>query len=206
MSSNRKQLTLSSLAATLVLGTGLIASPARARMPIELLDVQGGGSASLPSYLQCVPYARLISGIQLFGDAHTWWKQAEGQYARGFTPKAGAVMAFKPHGAMTLGHVAAVSRVIDKRHILLRHSNWSPINGKRGQIEDNVMAVDVSEANDWSEVRVWFDPIQGLGSTRWPVQGFIYNKKTAPGREHGLARSGWKADPIGAIIAAFVEQ
>jgi surface antigen len=131
---------------------------------------------SLP-YIQCVPYARKVSGIQLFGDAHTWWDQAAGRYARGARPRVGAVMAFRPHGAMRLGHVAAISRIIDARTVLLRHANWSPIGGRRGQLEDNVRAVDVSPAGDWSEVRVWYAPLGGLGTTRWPVEGFIYNQK-----------------------------
>ena len=78
---------------------------------------------------------------------------------------------------MELGHVAAVSRIIDSRTVLLRHANWSLINGARGQIENDVRAIDVSENNDWSKVRVWFAPIQGIGGTAWPVQGFIYNEK-----------------------------
>lgn len=143
---------------------------------IDFDDVSGGGSAELPPYLQCVPYARQVSGIQIFGDAWTWWDQAADRYERGFRPKVGAVMAFKPHGNMRLGHVAAVSRVVNSRTVLLRHANWSPINGRRGQIEDNVRAVDVSPDNDWSEVRVWFDPIQAIGGTSWPIQGFIYNR------------------------------
>ncbi len=128
-------------------------------------------------YIQCVPYARKVSGIQLYGDAHTWWDQAAGRYARGTRPKVGAVMAFRPYGAMQLGHVAAVSRVIDSRTVLLRHANWSPIDGRRGQMEDNVRAVDVSPAGDWSAVRVWYAPLGGLGTTHWPVEGFIYNQK-----------------------------
>ena len=32
------------------------------------------------TYWQCVPFARLISGIQIFGDARTWWGQATGKY------------------------------------------------------------------------------------------------------------------------------
>jgi len=130
-------------------------------------------SDALP-YVECVPYARQASGIQLFGDAHTWWDQADGQYARGHVPVPGAVMSFRPHGGMRLGHVAMVSKVIDTRTVLLRHSNWSPIDGRRGQAEVDVRAVDVSEANDWSEVRVWYAPIGDLGTTRWPVDGFIY--------------------------------
>lgn len=128
-------------------------------------------------YLQCVPYARQISGIQIYGDALTWWDQAEGKYARGSRPKVGAVMSFRPYGRMELGHVAAVSRVIDSRTVLLRHANWSPIDGRRGQIENDVRAVDVSPANDWSEVRVWYAPIGNLGTTAWPVNGFIYPEK-----------------------------
>jgi surface antigen len=135
-----------------------------------------GRDFALP-YIQCVPYARKVSGIQLYGDAHTWWDQAAGRYARGTRPKVGAVMAFRPYGAMQLGHVAAVSRIVDSRTVLLRHANWSPIDGRRGQPEDNVRAVDVSPANDWSEVRVWYAPLGGLGTTHWPVEGFIYNRK-----------------------------
>jgi hypothetical protein len=32
--------------------------------------------------LQCVPYARAQSGIEIRGNAGTWWAQAEGRYAR----------------------------------------------------------------------------------------------------------------------------
>lgn len=148
--------------------------------------VTGGGGTHLPPYLQCVPYARQVSGINIFGDAWTWWNQADGRYARGYRPKVGAVMALRPHGNSRLGHVAAVSRIVDSRTILIRHANWSPINGRRGQIEDNVRVVDVSEGNDWSMVRIWFAPIQALGGSQWPVQGFIYPAK--PGRTEALSR------------------
>jgi surface antigen len=179
-------------------------TPTQASPIDDILAVSGGGSMKLPPYLQCVPYARQVSGIRLFGDAHTWWHQAEGRYARGFTPKVGAVMAFRPHGKMVLGHVAAVSRIIDSRTILVRHANWSIIHGRRGQIENDVEAVDVSPNNDWSAVRVWFDPIKSLGSTAWPVEGFIYNAR--PGHaDHGLTRGGRQTDPIGQLIAAFMK-
>jgi len=135
----------------------------------------------LPAYLQCVPYAREFSGIGIYGDAHSWWDQAKGRYKRGRSPKIGAVMAFRPHRNMKLGHVAAVSKVINRRTILLSHSNWSPINGRRGQIEHNVRAVDVSPNNDWSAVRVWYHPLQALGKTAWPVAGFIYGDKAKRG-------------------------
>ena len=198
-------------AAAVTLGLPALAGTAQARPAVFGFAgiggddglVDGGGSVALPPFLQCVPYARSVTGISIFGDAHTWWGQAEGRYARGFLPKVGAVMAFKPHGKMVLGHVAAISRIVDSRTVLLRHANWSLIHGRRGQIENDVKAVDVSPANDWSEVRVWFDPIKSLGSTHWPVQGFIY--KTRPhANEHGLSRGGGMSDPIGAIIAVFM--
>ena len=141
-------------------------------------------------YLQCVPYARKVSGIQIYGDAWTWWDQAENLYARGNRPRVGAVMSFRPYGNMRLGHVAAVSRVIDSRTVLLRHANWSLIDGRRGQIEDNVRAVDVSDNNDWSAVRVWFAPIASLGTTRWPLNGFIYPEPVKPGKGGTVLASG----------------
>jgi len=161
-----------------LLALAAIAGPAGARATIDVDDAAGGGGGlRLPGYLQCVPYARQVSGIQIYGDARTWWDQADGRYARGKAPRVGAVMAFRPHGAMRLGHVAAVSDILDSRTVLLRHANWSPINGRRGQIEDDVRAIDVSPNNDWSQVRVWFAPIRALGGTTWPVSGFIYNQK-----------------------------
>ncbi len=148
------------------------AAVGQARQPVDQPAV-----LELAPYLQCVPYARQLTGIQIYGDARTWWQQAEGRYERGKTPRVGAVMAFVPYRNMTLGHVAAVSQVIDSRTVLLDHANWSPIGGRRGQIERNVRAVDVSPGNDWSQVRVWYDPIGGLGTTEWPVHGFIYGNR-----------------------------
>ena len=163
----------------------LLTGGAAISAPLDLDSTLGGNAAPGTSqnapYLQCVPYARQVTGIQLFGDAHTWWDQAAGHYRRGREPRVGAVMSFHPYGSMVLGHVAAVSRVIDARTVLLRHANWSPINGRRGQIEDGVRAIDVSPDNDWSEVRVWFAPLQALGITRWPINGFIYPQKARGG-------------------------
>ncbi len=96
-------------------------------------------------------------------------------------------MAFRPHRKMKLGHVAAVSKVIDSRTVLLDHANWSPINGRRGQIERDVKAIDVSPNNDWSEVRVWYAPIQALGKASWPVHGFIYGDGKPNAQPRSLA-------------------
>jgi hypothetical protein len=140
--------------------------------------------------LQCVPYARALTGIEIKGDAHSWWDQAEGRYARGEHPKVGAVMAFRPYGNMRLGHVAAVRRIVDPRTILISHANWSTIDGVRGHIEEDVRVIDVSEENDWSRVRVWYTPNAALGTTEWPVHGFIYPAKTRGLAEGRRAVSG----------------
>jgi surface antigen len=180
------------------------ASPAWANSA-ELPAASGSApsQAELTPYLQCVPYARDRSGVQIFGDARTWWDQAAGRYKRGNQPLPGAVMAFRPSGNMVLGHVAAVARVIDNRTVLLDHANWSPIGGRRGQIERGVKAVDVSPANDWSQVRVWYDPLQGLGTTAWPVAGFIYNQRDDGAPFGGRRVLATGAHPATAIPAAI---
>ncbi|HEY1415908.1 MAG TPA: CHAP domain-containing protein [Caulobacteraceae bacterium] len=132
------------------------------------------GGVFAEDYWQCVPFARLVSGIQIFGDARTWWSQAAGKYARGYTPKAGAVLCFKPTGRMALGHVAVVTQVLTDRVIQITHANWSMIDGDRGHVEKNVTVVDVSPAGDWSQVKVWNDPSRNLGTTTYPTYGFIY--------------------------------
>lgn len=194
----------------LALSLGLVlacAIPAQARSDFETNGNNGGSNRELAPYLQCVPYAREVTGIRIYGDAHTWWSQAKGRYKRGSRPKAGAVMAFRPVGNMRLGHVAAVSRVINSRTVLLRHANWSPINGKRGQVEKDVRAIDVSPNNDWSKVRVWYDPLGGLGAKHWPLLGFIYNEgpRAAPARTRiakaSPSRPARSNDPIADIIA-----
>ncbi|PHR18457.1 MAG: CHAP domain-containing protein [Sphingopyxis sp.] len=125
-------------------------------------------------YIQCVPFARQLSGIQIYGDAHSWWDQAEGVYQRGSRPAEGAVLSLPGYGPMRLGHVAVVRKIIDDRTILISHANWSPIDGRRGKIERKVIAKDVSPHNDWSLVRIWYAPIGKLGTTAYPVNGFIY--------------------------------
>ncbi|SFJ52700.1 CHAP domain-containing protein [Caulobacter sp. UNC279MFTsu5.1] len=143
---------------------------------ISLVPMSG---AVADGYWQCVPFARLMSGIQIFGDARTWWSQAVGKYDTGFVPRAGAVLCFKPTARMNLGHVAFVSQVLTDRVIQVTHANWSIIDGGRGQIEKDVTVVDVSPAGDWSQVKVWYDPIRDLGTTVYPTHGFIYQNNQA---------------------------
>ncbi|ESQ80246.1 CHAP domain-containing protein [Asticcacaulis sp. YBE204] len=135
-------------------------------------------------YWQCVTFARSITGMNIFGDAWTWWEGASGKYDKGFSPKAGAVLVFRPQGKMKLGHVAVVSQVVTERVIQITHANWSPINGSRGQVEKDVTVVDVSDKGDWSKVKVWYGPIADLGTTVYPTYGFIY-QAAQKGQEMG---------------------
>lgn len=150
------------------------------------------------TYWQCVPFARLISGIQIFGDARTWWSQAVGKYETGITPKAGAVLCFKPTSRMRLGHVAVVSQVLTDRVVQITHANWSPIEGSRGKVEKDVTVIDVSPAGDWSQVKVWYDPNRDLGGSTYAVHGFIYPDATAK----MLASTGVTRFQNGAIAVA----
>ncbi len=139
-------------------------------------------------FWQCAPYARMISGVEIYGNAHTWWSQAEGRYQRGREPRVGSVLAFESTRRMRLGHVATVSRVVNDREVLLTHANWS----RRGGVERDVRAVDVSAAGDWSEVKVWYGPNGGLGTSTYPTRGFIYSGE-APA-----------AEPVAPVILAPV--
>lgn len=164
------------------------------RNPQSTRDSVLGSNASLePSadYLECVPYARATSGIQLYGDAHTWWGQAQGRYATGTAPRVGAVMAIPSYASSKLGHVATVSQIVDARTIQLDHANWSV----PGKIERNVIALDVSAGNDWSKVRIWYGPSRSLGGTHWPISGFIYNTKPSATPRLELARTQGQTSP-----------
>lgn len=114
----------------------------------------------------CVPFARDISGVELRGNAHTWWGQAAGRYARTKNPQIGAVMNFQATKRMPMGHVAVVSQIVNNRRILIDHANWT-----RNRVSLNMAVIDVSEKNDWSRVRLE-DSAQRLGSV-YPVYGFI---------------------------------
>jgi len=146
---------------------------------ILLASVAVAPSAANAQSIQCAPFARMFSGIQLFGAAASWWNQAVGKYLRGSTPQIGSVMVFKAIGSMRSGHVATVTDIVSDRVIKITHANWSIIDGRRGQVERDVTVVDASADNDWSKVKVWFAPIQKVGNTAYPVNGFIYKGSQA---------------------------
>ncbi|MBB3909781.1 CHAP domain-containing protein [Sphingomonas desiccabilis] len=152
-------------------------------------------------FWQCAPYAREISGIDIHGNANTWWNQAAGKYERGNTPKEGAVLSFEASRRMRMGHVAMVSKVVSDREVLLTHANWS----RRGGIERDVRAVDVSAAGDWSEVRVWFGPVGGLGTSSYSTNGFIYSGRAPQTETLGTVEIASGGNNLGKGITALVD-
>lgn len=146
------------------------------------------GTPSAAAPWQCVTFARAFSGIDLHGNAATWWDQAAGRYTQGNVPRVGGVLVFKATAAMRVGHVATVSAVVSPREIRVTHANWSPIDGHRGRVENDVAVVDTSDAGDWSRVRVWYGPAGDLGRRDYPVYGFIYGAPSlAPATQTAIA-------------------
>ena len=134
-----------------------------------------GGYAAVsgePAAVECAPFARQETGIQLYGDAASWWDQAEGRYERQAEPVEGGVLVFRRSGRLPYGHVSVVAQRVSDREIRVTQANWV-----HHRITRNEPVLDVSPGNDWSRVRVWWAPSNGLGSTVYPTYGFI-----APGR------------------------
>ena len=159
----------------LALLTGACLSLTPATASAHLHTRHGAASARFATYharrlpvLQCVAFAKEASDVQLSGNAVDWWDNAAGVYARGQRPEIGSVLSFQANGRMPLGHVAVVSNVVDSRSIIIDQSHWN----SRG-VSRNISVVDVSEANDWSAVRVELAHADTYGSI-YPTNGFIY--------------------------------
>ena len=119
---------------------------------------------------ECVPYARMLSGVQIWGDAVTWWTQAETKYVRSGRPAEGSVLVLRGWNDERRGHVAVVKVILSERMIRVDHANWM----HKGEVSINVPVVDVSPANDWSQVRVWHVPGNYWGGRTYEAQGFIH--------------------------------
>ena len=89
-------------------------------------------------------------------------------------PRSYADVGGAPNACMAGLDAVGGGAVISERVIRVTHANWSPINGRRGQVEENVEVTDVSPANDWTQVRVYYAPLKGLGTSAYPTNGFIY--------------------------------
>jgi hypothetical protein len=124
--------------------------------------------------LQCVPYARRHSRIEIRGDAWAWWVKAKGHYRRGSRPAVGSVLVLRRKGD-SRGHLAVVTRILGDREIIASHANWL----NRGQIHVDTPIRDVSPKNNWSAVRVWYTPANVLGKSVYPAYGFIYPPTSA---------------------------
>jgi len=126
--------------------------------------------------LFCVEYARMRSGLAVFGDAKHWWARAKNLYARLPHPVEEAVMVFSGSKRLKRGHVAVVTEIVGPRQIIVDQANWQ----NRGEIDHATPVLDVSAKNDWSKVRVWDIPSGTFGRRVYAVSGFIAKEfKTA---------------------------
>lgn len=128
-----------------------------------------GGRIEPSAPQQCVPYARDLSHIALYGDAYTWWDQAAGRYERSSTPSEGAVMVLYGYSGPQRAHLAVVTRIVSDRMIRVDHANWLD----DGAVYTDNAVKDVSDDNDWSEVLVFNIRNHSWGTRHYPVQGFI---------------------------------
>jgi surface antigen len=129
--------------------------------------------------MQCVPYAREVSGIDITGDAWSWWENAQGRYDRGHQPRFMSVLVLSRTQRLQLGHVAVVVDVLGPREIRVTHANFGSDSISRRIIYDSMPAIDVSPANDWSVVRFWNYQAKAWGIT-YEAYGFIYPERVGP--------------------------
>jgi surface antigen len=120
--------------------------------------------------LQCVPFARDASGINIRGDAKHWWKLAAGKYSRSRHPREGSVFVMRGYQSARRGHVAVVRQILDERTIVVDHANW----GNDGRVYLSAPVRDESPKNDWSQVRVWYTPTDRWGQRIYRAKGFIH--------------------------------
>lgn len=146
---------------------GLTPSP-RTKPSAEPL-LEGLSPRIVDAAVQCVPFAREASGIEIRGDANRWWKLAQGKYSRSRRPQEGAVFVMRGYRTDLRGHVAVVKQVRDPRMIVVDHANW----GNDGRIYLSTPIRDESAKNDWSKVRVWHTPTNQWGRRLYRAKGFI---------------------------------
>ncbi len=126
--------------------------------------------------MQCVPYAREVSGIDITGDAWSWWDGSLGKYERGHQPRFMAVLVLSRTQRLKLGHVAVVIDMLGPREIRVTHANFGSDSISRRIVYDSMPAIDVSVANDWSLVRFWNYDAKAWGIT-YEASGFVYPER-----------------------------
>lgn len=157
----------------------LLAIPLRARAQEAAASPPADAGAAQPAQsptvewplkrLYCVEYARLRSGLAVFGDAKLWWSRARNLYDEFTRPAVDAVMVFSGSRRIRKGHLAVVTNIVNPREIIVDHANWQ----NRGEIDRNMPVLDVSAGNDWSRVRVWDVRTGQFGSHIYRISGFI---------------------------------
>ncbi len=125
-------------------------------------------AAGIAAAVECAPFARALSGVQLYGSAADWWQEADGRYNRTHNPEIGSVLVFRRFSQLPSGHVAVVSQVVSARQILVAQANWL-----HHRVTEDQPVLDVSSAGDWSEVRVWWPPSGQMGVNVYRTYGFI---------------------------------
>lgn len=158
--------------------TGCASAPGKVFTQDTPLQAQYFAARKVAAPVQCVPYAREKSGVQIRGDAHQWWDRATPQYARGQAPCPGAVLVLSRTPKMTSGHVAVVTEVLGPRQINVTHSNWGNDRYSRRVIYDFMRVEDVSRNNDWTSVRFW-NPDKNVFGFPYAAHGFIYPSGTS---------------------------
>jgi hypothetical protein len=148
-------------------------------------DDRDSSPALVAGAVQCVPYVRAHSVVDIHGDAYTWWEKAAGVYDRSSAPVEGSVMVMVGYAGKHRAHVAIVRRLVTPREIRIDHANW--LND--GAIYVNDPVIDVSPANDWSQVKVWNIRSGTWGTKIYALRGFI-----GPGQANPLVSSNTKPD------------
>lgn len=139
------------------------------------------GDSGQAAPVECAPFARALTGVNLSGDAADWWWKAGGRYARSRTPQVGSILVYRRSPRLPYGHVAVVSAVLSRRQIMVTQANWV-----HHRVTTDQLVLDVSPDGDWSSVRVWWPPANQMGTADYQVFGFIRPEHPS-GHDHILA-------------------
>jgi hypothetical protein len=138
-----------------------------------------------------VAYVKSVTGIAIPGEAWSWWDGSNGRYARGHRPLPSAVLVFRQQQKLPAGHLAIVTRLLSPRELRISHADWASTWATRGRITGNVPVLDVSRANDWTRVRLWYAS-SGTVDSVYDTYGFVYggpppaDEPPVPPKESGV--------------------
>jgi len=120
-----------------------------------------------------VAYVKSVTGMAIPGQAWSWWDGSNGRYPRGHSPVPSAVLVFRQQQNLPAGHLAIVTKVLSSREVRISHADWASTWATRGRITGNVPVLDVSRANDWTKVRLWYAN-SGTVDQVYGTYGFVY--------------------------------